>query len=88
MQVATGTIDATGVRRGASDWDIAGAAAILAECGIAFEDACAGPPRLNGAEIRHGALAATADEPLKPLLREALIRVYGCPESDAPRSFS
>jgi myo-inositol-1(or 4)-monophosphatase len=88
MQVATGALDATGVRRGASDWDIAGAAAILAECGIGFEDVCAGPPRLNTTEIRHGALAATADEPLKPLLRDALIRVYGCPEPDAPRSVS
>jgi myo-inositol-1(or 4)-monophosphatase len=84
VQVATGTLDATGVRRGASDWDIAGAAAILAECGIAFEDACAGPPRFNAAEIRHGALAATADDPLKPLLRDALIRVYGCTEPGAP----
>jgi myo-inositol-1(or 4)-monophosphatase len=84
MQVATGRLDAAGVRRGASDWDIAGAAAILAECGIAFEDACAGPPRLNGAEIRHGALAATAEEPLKPLLRDVLVRVYGCPEPDVP----
>jgi myo-inositol-1(or 4)-monophosphatase len=84
VQVATGRLDAVGVRRGASDWDIAGAAAILAECGIGFEDACVGPPRFNAAEIRHGALAATADEPLRPLLREALIHVYGCPEPGAP----
>ena len=88
MQVATGVLDATGVRRGASDWDIAGAAAILAECGVCFEDVCTGPPRLNGTEIRHGALAATADEPLKPLLRDALIRVYGCPEPGASQSVS
>lgn len=84
MQVATGRLDAAGVRRGASDWDIAGAAAILAECGIGFEDACVGRPRLNTAEIRHGALAATAEEPLKPLLIEVLVRVYGCPEPGAP----
>ncbi len=29
-----------GIRRGASDWDIAGAAAILTECGISLEDVC------------------------------------------------
>jgi myo-inositol-1(or 4)-monophosphatase len=80
VQVATGGIVATGVRRGSSDWDIAGAAAILAECGIALEDVCSGPARFNRADVRHGALAAAADESLKPLLHEALIRVYGCPE--------
>ena len=42
------------------DWDIAGAAAILAECGVRFEDACTGTMRLNLTEIRHGALAAFA----------------------------
>lgn len=86
--VARGDIAATGVRRGSSDWDIAGAAAILTECGIGFEDVCAGPVRFNAAEVRHGALAATADESLKAPLHEALIRVYGCPEPGRPDSGS
>ena len=80
VQVANGTFGAAGVRRGASDWDIAGAAAILSECGVGFEDVCAGPVRFNGAEIRHGALAATADESVKAVLHRALLDVYGCPQ--------
>jgi myo-inositol-1(or 4)-monophosphatase len=79
VQVATGTLDAAVARRGAQDWDIAGAAMILAEAGIAFEDVCAGTPRFNRAEVRHGALAALGDNSLKPLVHAALIRVYGCP---------
>jgi myo-inositol-1(or 4)-monophosphatase len=79
-QVATGNLDATVVRRGSSDWDIAGAAAILAECGIAFEDACMGTMRFNEPEIRHGALAAFAQVSLREVLTGALIRVYGCSE--------
>jgi len=82
VQVASGSLDAVAVRRGASDWDIAGAAAILAECGIGFEDVCAGRVTFNRAQTRHGALAATADGSLKPVLHEALIRVYGCPAED------
>ena len=84
VQVATGTLDATGVRRGASDWDIAGAATILAECGMGFDDVCAGALRFNAPDIRHGALAATSDKSLKPLLHEALVRVYGCPPAGTP----
>jgi myo-inositol-1(or 4)-monophosphatase len=80
VQVATGKLDATVVRRGAQDWDIAGAAVILGECGIAFEDACMGPMQFNKAEIRHGALAAFAQVSLRDVLCGALIRVYGCPE--------
>jgi len=80
VQVATGALDALVVRRGASDWDIAGAAAILSECGIGFEDACIGPLRFNRADVRHGALAAASDKSLKTLLNGALIRVYGCPD--------
>ena len=83
VQVATGALDAVPVRRGASDWDIAGAAAILTECGIFFEDVCMGALRVNRAETRHGALAALADDSLKPVLKRALIRVYGCPPEDA-----
>ena len=79
-QVATGKLDATVVRRGASDWDIAGAAVILAECGIPFEDACTGAMQLNQQEIRHGALAAFAQVSLREVLCGALIKVYGCPE--------
>lgn len=83
VQVATGGLDATGIRRGASDWDIAGAAAILTECGISLEDVCTPSLVFNRAEVRHGALAATADESLKLPLVESLIRVYGCPAEDA-----
>lgn len=88
VQVAGGAFGAVGVRRGASDWDIAGAAAILSECGIGFEDVCAGAVRFNRAEIRHGALAATADESVKAVLHAALLEVYGCPQdaSEAPPS--
>ena len=87
-QVASGEFAAAGVRRGASDWDIAGAAAILFECGIGFEDVCAGPVRFNGAEIRHGALAATADESVKAVLHAALLEVYGCPQDPSPAPIS
>jgi myo-inositol-1(or 4)-monophosphatase len=79
-QVATGKLDATVVRRGSSDWDIAGAAAILAECGIVLEDACNGAMRLNQRDTRHGALAAFAQVSLREVLCGALIKVYGCPE--------
>lgn len=82
VQLTTGRLDAAVVRRGSSDWDIAGAAAILRECGIAFEDACMGAVRFNGAEIRHGALAAFADQRLRDVLTGALVRVYGCPDSE------
>ena len=80
VQVATGKLDATVVRRGAMDWDIAGAATILAECGVRFEDACMGAMLLNLAEIRHGALAAFTQDSLRDVLTGALIKVYGCPE--------
>lgn len=85
VQVATGKLDAAVVRRGAQDWDIAAAAIILSEAGIAFNDVCAGPPQFNRAELRHGALAALADMSLKPIVHAALIKVYGCPaEADLP----
>ncbi len=89
-QVATGKLDATVVRRGSQDWDLAGAAAILAECGIAFEDACMGAMQFNKLEIRHGALAAFAQVSLRDVLCGALIRVYGCPEpqQDAERKIT
>jgi len=80
VQVAIGKLDATVVRRGAQDWDIAGAAVILAETGVTFEDACMGAMQFNQAEIRHGALAAFAQVSLREVLCGALIRVYGCPE--------
>ncbi|HEX4296643.1 MAG TPA: 3'(2'),5'-bisphosphate nucleotidase CysQ [Devosia sp.] len=80
VQVATGKLDATVVRRGASDWDIAGAAAILAECGVVFEDACMGAMQFNAEEVRHGALAAFAQVSLRDVLTGALVKVYGCPE--------
>ncbi|SFZ86137.1 myo-inositol-1(or 4)-monophosphatase [Devosia enhydra] len=79
VQVATGKLDAAVARRGAQDWDIAGAAIILAEAGIAFDDVCMGALRFNRPEIRHGALAAIGHPWLKAYLHEALIRVYGCP---------
>lgn len=78
--IATGRLDATVVRRGSQDWDLAGAAAILAECGISFEEACGGDMRFNRADVRHGALAAFAHRSLKTVLCEALVKVYGCPE--------
>ena len=80
VQIATGKLDATVVRRGSQGWDLAGAAAILAECGIPFEDACAGAMRFNRPDVRHGALAAFAQVSLRDVLCGALIRVYGCPE--------
>jgi myo-inositol-1(or 4)-monophosphatase len=80
VQIATGKLDATVVRRGSQDWDLAGAAAVLTECSIAFEDACLGPMRFNKADVRHGALAAFAQVSLRDVLCRALIRVYGCPE--------
>jgi myo-inositol-1(or 4)-monophosphatase len=83
VQVAMGALDALPVRRGASDWDVAGAAAILSECGIELIDACSGPIRFNRRDVRHGPLAAAGDESLKALLRDALIRVYGCPPDEA-----
>ncbi|MEP7240147.1 MAG: 3'(2'),5'-bisphosphate nucleotidase CysQ [Devosia sp.] len=81
VQVATGKLDATVVRRGASDWDIAGASVILSECGVAFEDACMGAMRFNEPEVRHGALAAFAQDSLRDVLTAALNKVYGCPDA-------
>lgn len=79
VQVATGRLDAVVARRGSQDWDIAGAAIILHEVGIGFEDVCSGTPRFNLADVRHGALAALSDESLKPIVHKALRRIYGCP---------
>lgn len=84
VQVATGALDGAMVRRGSQDWDIAGAAMILDECGIAFDDVCAGTITLNGSDVRHGALAAVHDPLIKPVLHDALRRVYGCPSEPAP----
>lgn len=81
VQVATGKLDAAVTRRGAQDWDIAGAACILTEAGIDFEDVCAGPVRMNRKEIRHGALAALAEPSLKAQLHAALVDIYGCPQA-------
>ncbi|MDB5542448.1 MAG: monophosphatase [Devosia sp.] len=80
VQVATGKLDAAVTRRGASDWDVAGAACILAEVGIDFEDVCIGALRFNRPEIRHGALAALVEPSLKAPLHAALVKVYGCPQ--------
>jgi myo-inositol-1(or 4)-monophosphatase len=79
VQVATGKLDAVANRRGSQDWDIAAAALILRECGIAFEDVCCGFPVFNKRDVRHGALAALGDMSLKPVVHAALIKVYGCP---------
>lgn len=79
VQMATGRFSAVACRRGAQDWDIAGAAAILFECGIGFEDVCAGEISFNKPETRHAALAAIADTRIKAPLHDALRRVYGCP---------
>jgi myo-inositol-1(or 4)-monophosphatase len=80
VQVATGSIDAGVARRGARDWDIAGAACILTEVGLGFEDVCIGALRFNRPEIRHGALAALGEASLKAPLHAALVKVYGCPQ--------
>lgn len=82
VQVASGRLDAAVARRGSQDWDIAGAAVILAEAGLDFADVCTGFPRFNRPEVRHGALAALGDISLKPLVHAALRKVYGCPQGD------
>src|SRR5690606_33531231 len=79
VQVATGKLDAPVARRGSPDWDIAAAAIILAEAGIACGDVCVEMLRFNRQETRHGALAAVGELSLKPLLHAALIKIYGCP---------
>ncbi|MDB5623232.1 MAG: 3(2),5-bisphosphate nucleotidase CysQ [Devosia sp.] len=84
VQVASGKLDAAMSRRGAQDWDIAAAALILEECGIALMDVCSGPPLFNKRDVRHGALAALSDMSLKPLVHAALIKVYGCPSPAEP----
>ena len=81
VQVATGVLDGAVARRGAQDWDIAAAAIILSECGITLEDVCAGVPVFNRKDTRHGALAALVDPSLKPLVHDALVKVYGCPKT-------
>ena len=78
VQVATGKLDAAVSRRGSHDWDVAGAAIILAEAGVAFEDVCAGTVRFNRPEVHHGALAAVGEASLRTPLHAALIKVYGC----------
>ena len=85
VQVATGKLDAAVARRGSHDWDIAAAAIILAEAGIELQDVCRETLRFNKADVRHGALAAFAELSLKPVLHDALRRVYGCPDAaEAP----
>jgi len=79
VQVATGHLDATVARRGSNDWDIAAAAVILGEAGVDFADVCEEALRFNKADVRHGALAASAELSLKAVLHDALKRVYGCP---------
>ncbi|HUV31985.1 MAG TPA: inositol monophosphatase [Devosiaceae bacterium] len=82
MQVATGAMDAVVARRGSHDWDIAAATLILAECGVALEDVCDGPPLFNRPAIVHGALAASRSGDIRPVLHAALKTVYGCPPVD------
>ncbi len=79
VQVGTGVLDIAVSRRGAQDWDIAAATLILQECGIGLEDVCCGTPAFNKQEIRHGAIAAMAEESLKDDIHEVLRNVYGCP---------
>jgi len=83
VQVATGVIDVAVARRGAQDWDIAGAAVILNECGIALDDVCSPDLMFNKPEIRHSALAALSDISLRSSVHDALRRVYGCPTEEA-----
>ncbi|MGJ8529781.1 3'(2'),5'-bisphosphate nucleotidase CysQ [Maritalea sp.] len=79
VQVATGALDIAISRRGAQDWDIAAANLILSECGIVLEDVCCGAPIFNKQEIRHGAIAAMAEDSLKDDIHEVLRNIYGCP---------
>jgi myo-inositol-1(or 4)-monophosphatase len=81
VQVASGKLDAAVARRGSQDWDLAGAAVILSEAGVEFEDVCIGALRFNRPEIRHGALAAVGEVSLKAALHAALVKVYGCPQA-------
>lgn len=83
VQVATGKIDAALARRGSQDWDIAAAAIILSESGIAFEDVCEHRLVFNKPETRHGALAALRDKSIQKLVSDVLRRVYGCPSETA-----
>lgn len=80
VQVAAGKLDAAVARRGAQDWDVAGADIILGEAGIDLIDVCHGVPRYNKPDTRHAALAATGDASLVAPLQEALRIVYGCPQ--------
>lgn len=86
VQVATGALDVAISRRGAQDWDIAGADVILSECGVGVEDVCVGRPVYNKPEIRHGALAAMHDLSLKQPVHAALVQIYGCPAPDNANS--
>lgn len=83
VQVAAGELDAAVARRGAHDWDIAGADIILSEAGARLEDVCLGTPRYNRPDTRHAALSATANTALTSPLCDALRVVYGCPQSDS-----
>ena len=80
VQVASGSLDAAVARRGAQDWDVAGADIILKEAGIELTDVCLGVPRYNRPDTRHAALAATSDASLITPLQDALRIVYGCPQ--------
>jgi myo-inositol-1(or 4)-monophosphatase len=82
VQVASGKLDAAVARRGAQDWDIAGADIILGEAGIDLTDVCLGVPRYNRSDTHHAALAATSDSSLIAPLHDALRFVYGCPRED------
>ncbi len=84
VQVAAGTLDAAVARRGAHDWDIAGADIILSEAGMRLEDVCRGTPLYNRTETRHAALAATGSGSLRSPLHAALRTVYGCPDPEGP----
>lgn len=82
VQVATGVIDVALARRGAQDWDIAAADVILKECNIDIFDVCCGKPIYNKQEIRHAALASMSDLSLKPIMINALKKIYGCPKPE------
>lgn len=79
LQLTTGQFDAVVAKRGAADWDIAAATLVLAECGIAIEDVCDGPPRFDRPTVELAPLVASRDRRLATILRETLKAVYGCP---------
>lgn len=78
VQVAAGNLYAGMARKGAHDWDIAGADIIISESGMSLFDACNGKPTYNKKSTRHGPLGVCRDIEFASHLKQALVKVYGC----------